>query len=132
MYVIALLTVPLCIADIRESKIPNIYLSYICAISIPYLAVFGLGDLSKLGAFLIVLIVLYLLGMGMGDVKLLAIFGTLLNSMGHDRLHVLAAMIALIATLHILCISLARRSIPNAIALAPSIWAGLLLYLATS
>jgi Flp pilus assembly protein protease CpaA len=132
MYVIALLAVPLCIADIRESKIPNIYLFYMCAISIPYLAVFGLGDLSKLGAFLIVLVVLYLLGMGMGDVKLLAILGALLISMGHDNLLVLAVMIVSLATLHILCISLARRSIPNAIALAPSIWAGLLLYLATS
>jgi Flp pilus assembly protein protease CpaA len=132
MYVIALLAVPLCIADIRESKIPNIYLFYMCAISIPYLAVFGLGDLSKLGAFLIVLVVLYLLGMGMGDVKLLAILGALLISMGHGNLLVLAVMIVSLATLHILCISLARRSIPNAIALAPSIWAGLLLYLATS
>lgn len=132
MYVIALLTVPLCIADMRERKIPNIYLFYICAISIPYLAVFGIGDAWKLGAFLLVIIFLYLLGMGMGDVKLLAILGTLLNSMGHGRLLVLAVMIVLLATLHVLCISLARRSIPNAIALAPSIWGGLLLYLATS
>jgi Na+/pantothenate symporter len=74
---------------------------------------------------------LNLLGLGMGDAKLLSIILLTLNSDGYNDLTLLAVLIILSASLHVMWRTLKNRSLPRRIPLAPSIFVGLALYLAT-
>jgi hypothetical protein len=74
---------------------------------------------------------LNLLGLGMGDAKLLSIILLTLNSDGYSDLTLLAVLIILSASLDVMWRTLKNRSLPRRIPLAPSIFVGLALYLAT-
>jgi prepilin signal peptidase PulO-like enzyme (type II secretory pathway) len=74
---------------------------------------------------------LNLLGLGMGDAKLLFIILLTLNSNVHHELTLLAVLIILIASLYVMLKTLKNRTLPRRIPLAPSIFVGLALYLAT-
>jgi Flp pilus assembly protein protease CpaA len=126
-----LMSIPICIADLKEHKIPNIYLSVMLVLSIPLLIINGLGDLTQLCVYLVALFVLHLFGMGMGDVKLLSIIGAALNSSGIYGYFSYASYILLCAALHLISLRLIKRSTPDQMPLAPSIFMGLFLYLAT-
>ena len=126
-----LVSVPICIADLKEHKIPNIYLSVMVVLLIPLLIINGLGDLTQLCVYLVALVVLHLFGMGMGDVKLLSIIGAALNSLGFYGYFSLASCILLCAALYLISLRLIKRSTPDQMPLAPSIFMGLFLYLAT-
>lgn len=130
-FALFLVSVPICIADMKEHKIPNIYLSVMLLLTIPLLIINGLGDLTQLCLFLVALVVLHLFGMGMGDVKLLFIIGVALNSLGFYGYFSYASYILLCATLHLISLRLIKRSTPDQMPLAPSIFMGLFLYLAT-
>ena len=130
-YMLILFALPISIADMKEHKIPNIYLLLMLWALTPILVLFGLGDLYQLCIFLSVITLLHVLGMGMGDFKLLSIIGLALNATGRDQLQLFILSILLCASLHLLLYALFKRSLPDRIALAPSIFVGLSLYLAT-
>jgi Flp pilus assembly protein protease CpaA len=130
-YMLILFALPISIADMKEHKIPNIYLLLMFWALTPILVLFGLGDLYQLCVFLSVITLLHVLGMGMGDFKLLSIIGLALNATGRDQLQFFTFSILLCASLHLLLYALFKRSLPDRIALAPSIFVGLSLYLAT-
>ena len=130
-FALFLVSVPICIADMKEHKIPNIYLSVMLVLLSPLLITNGLGDLTQLCVYLVALVVLHLFGMGMGDVKLLSIIGAALNSSGIYGYFSYASYILLCAALHLISLRLIKRSTPDQMPLAPSIFMGLFLYLAT-
>lgn len=123
-----LFAAPISLADIKEYKIPNIYLLSMLWALIPFLILFGLGNLYHLSIYLSVITLLHVLGMGMGDFKLLSIIGLALNAAGRDQLHYFIFSILLCASLHLLLYALFKRSLPDRIALAPSIFVALPLY----
>jgi Flp pilus assembly protein protease CpaA len=129
---LCLTSIPISLADLRDSKIPNIYLSFLATALTPVLVVNGLGPIQRLLIGVSLLVVLHLCGMGMGDVKLLTLIVVYLNSSMELSLIELFGYLVSIAALHIVAIGLKNRNLPKSIPLAPSIFLALALYLATS
>ncbi len=129
---LCLTSIPISLADLRDSKIPNIYLSFLATALTPVLVVNGLGPIQQLLIGVSLLVVLHLCGMGMGDVKLLTLVVVYLNSSMELSLLELFGYLVSIAALHIVAIGLKNRNLPKSIPLAPSIFLALALYLATS
>ena len=127
-----LLTLPISLADIRSLVIPNVYIFWLSVLCSPYILVHGLGRITVLIFTFILLALLHLVGLGMGDVKLVAIIVVYLNSRMQSNLIELAVSILLCAGCYIFLNTLSIRKIPNKVPLAPSIFVGLALYLATS
>ena len=125
IYVLALLAVPIAIADINEFKIPNIYLKVLALFCAPFLLADGLGKISNLLTVFFSLMLLHLLGIGMGDVKLLAIIAVSLNSTWNSFELGKLMLITLFASAHLVIVTLYKRSIPCKIPLAPSIFLAL-------
>jgi Flp pilus assembly protein protease CpaA len=91
----------------------------------------GLGSIPKLLASVLVLLLLHLCGMGMGDVKFLLIILITHNSDQQFSSLSFFTFVLLIATMHVLLLGLKDQSVPRKLPLAPSIGAGLALYMAT-
>jgi Flp pilus assembly protein protease CpaA len=127
-----LFALPISLADVRNLIIPNVYLLWLSVLCSPYILFNGLGRITVLIFAFTLLVLLYLVGLGMGDVKLIAIIVVYLNSRIQTNLIELAVSILLCAGCHIFLNTLRNRKIPSKAALAPSIFAGLALYLATS
>jgi Flp pilus assembly protein protease CpaA len=125
------LAIPISLADLKSFTIPNVYLVILSLLCAPYVFFNGLGQISVILAALFILLMLNVLGLGMGDVKLLSIILFTLNSDDHNELTLLAVLIILSASLHVMWRTLKNRSLPRRIPLAPSIFVGLALYLAT-
>ena len=122
IYVLAVLAVPISIADIKEFKIPNIYLKVLGLFCAPFLLADGLGRISNLLIIFVSLILLHVLGIGMGDVKLLAIIAVSLNSTLDSFELGNLMLITFFAFTHLVIVTLYKRSIPCRIPLAPSIF----------
>ena len=127
-----LFTLPISLADIRSLVIPNVYIFWLSVLCSPYLLANGLGRITVLIFTFILLALLHLVGLGMGDVKLVAIIVVYLNSRMQTNLIELAVSILLCAGCYIFLNTLRNRKIPSKVPLAPSIFVGLALYLATS
>jgi Flp pilus assembly protein protease CpaA len=127
----AVLSLPISICDLRTFKIPNIYLLLLTYCTLPALFIYGVGNLSQLSLVLLTLVVLYWAGMGMGDIKLIALISLLINLNPDSSLVDFASCVMAVSIFHTGLVALISRSIPSRIALAPSIFAGLFLYLAT-
>lgn len=125
------LAIPISLADLKSFTIPNVYLVMLSLLCAPYVFFNGLGQISVILAALFILLILNLLGLGMGDAKLLSIILLTLNSDGYSDLTLLAVLIILSASLHVMWRTLKNRSLPRRIPLAPTIFVGLALYLAT-
>jgi Flp pilus assembly protein protease CpaA len=125
------LAIPISLADLKSFTIPNVYLVILSLLCAPYVFFNGLGQISVILAALFILLMLNVLGLGMGDAKLLSIILITLNSDDHNELTLLAVLIILSASLHVMWRTLKNRSLPRRIPLAPSIFVGLALYLAT-
>ena len=123
---------PISLADLRTFTIPNVYLRWLSLLCAPFLLLHGFGPALNLIAALLILVCLYLIGLGMGDVKLLAIMSLSLNSDSKANLSFLALLILLSTISHVIFKSLRTHELPCRIPLAPSIFVGLALYLATS
>jgi Flp pilus assembly protein protease CpaA len=123
---------PISLADLRSFTIPNIYLWWLSFLCVPYLLLHGFGPVLKLVVVILILGFLYLIGLGMGDVKLLAIMSLSLNSDSQAKLSFMALLILLSANSHVIFKSLWNHQLARRIPLAPSIFVGLALYLATS
>jgi Flp pilus assembly protein protease CpaA len=125
------LAIPISLADLKSFTIPNVYLVILSLLCAPYVFFNGLGQISVVLAALFILLMLNVLGLGMGDAKLLSIILFTLNSDDRNELTLLAVLIILSASLHVMWRTLKNRSLPRRIPLAPSIFVGLALYLAT-
>jgi len=123
---------PISLADLRTFTIPNIYLGWLSLLCVPYLLLHGFGPISKLVVVALILACLYLIGLGMGDVKLMAIISLSLNSDIQSHFSYLAFLILLSASCYAIVKTLWNQELPRRIPLAPSIFVGLALYLATS
>jgi Flp pilus assembly protein protease CpaA len=123
---------PICLADIKTLTIPNVYLGWLSLICAPYLFLHGLGPMTNLVGVILILAALSFLGLGMGDVKLMTIISLLLNSEKAGDFSLLAFLILLSASSYAIVKALRNHRFPHTIPLAPSIFAGLALYLATS
>jgi len=123
--------VPISLADVKTLKIPNVYLWWLSLTCAPYLLVHGLGPITNLVFVVLILIALSFLGLGMGDVKLMVIFSLLLNSDKAGNFSLLALLILLSASCYAIVKALRNHRFPHTIPLAPSIFTGVALYLAT-
>ena len=121
-----ILALPICIADLSTSVIPNIYTKILFYLTLIHLSLFGFGQLRDVVVSLAALLLLILLGIGMGDVKLLALI-LLSHSFNAPEYIAFAFLLGL---LHIVILTGIHRAIPSKIALAPSIFIGLATYLA--
>ena len=122
---------PISLADFKSYSIPNIYLIWLSFLCAPYVLLHGLGPVSRILLAVGILAVLQLCGLGMGDVKLLAIVGLMLNSDSQTTFFHLGFCLTLCAIVYAIMETLWKGELPRKIALAPSIFAGLTLYLAT-
>ena len=91
----------------------------------------GLGPVPRILFVIAILLVLHLCGLGMGDVKLLGIVALMLNSDPRIAFFNVGFSIALCAVIYAIAQTLWNRELPRKIPLAPSIFSGLALYLAT-
>jgi Flp pilus assembly protein protease CpaA len=123
--------VPISLADIKSYSIPNIYLIWLGFLCTPYVLVHGVGPVSRILVIVVILALLQLCGLGMGDVKLLIILALMLNSDPLTSFHHCGVSLTLCAAVYAIMETLWKGKLPRKIALAPSIFAGLTLYLTT-
>jgi hypothetical protein len=107
--------------------IPNIYTKTLFYVALMHVCLFGFGPLRALLVYAAILIFLLIFGTGMGDIKLL---GLILISHTYSAIEFIAAIL-LLALVHIVVLMGIHRRIPSKIPLAPSIFVGLVTYLAT-
>jgi Flp pilus assembly protein protease CpaA len=122
-----ILALPICIADLSTFVIPNIYTKILFYLTLIHLSLFGFGPLRDVVVSLVALLLLVLIGIGMGDVKLLA--SILLTHSFNATEYI--AYVFLMGMVHIVILTVIDRAFPSKIALAPSIFIGLATYLAT-
>ena len=120
------LALPICTADLSTFVIPNIYTKILFYLALIQITLFGFGQLRNVVISLVVLLLLLLTGIGMGDVKLLALI--LLSHSFNAPEYI--AYVFLMGMVHIVILTGIHRVIPSKIALAPSIFIGLATYLA--
>ena len=125
------MAIPISLADIKSYSIPNIYLIWLSVLCMPHVLMQGLGPVPKILFVFAILAVLHLCGLGMGDVKLLAIVALMLNSDPRTIFFNLGFSIIVSAVIYAITKTLWNRQLPRKIPLAPSIFIGLALYLAT-
>mgnify|MGYP000371359987 FL=1 len=127
-----LFALPISIADIASRKIPNIYLQ-LYAYAVAVLVVFrGVPDLIFILVVLVTLLLMSAIGVGMGDCKLLGLIVLMLQLSRFQEFELLLLSIFMIALIQIVLIWLYSKVIPRTIAMAPAIFIGTTLYLATS
>ena len=127
-----LFALPISIADISSRKIPNIYLQiYAYAVAV-LVVVRGLPGAIFMLVVLTTLSLMSAVGVGMGDCKLLGLLVLMLQLSRFAEFELLLLSIFMIALIQIVLIWLYSKVIPRTIALAPAIFIGTTLYLATS
>ena len=127
-----LFALPISIADIASRKIPNIYLQ-LYAYAVAVLVVFrGVPDLIFILVVLVTLLLMSAIGVGMGDCKLLGLIVLMLQLSRFQEFELFLLTIFMVALIQILLIRLYSKAIPRTIAMAPAIFIGTTLYLATS
>ena len=127
-----LFALPISIADISTRKIPNIYIQlYAYAVAV-LVVVWGFPDLVFMLVVLAILLLMSAIGVGMGDCKLLGLIVLMLQLSRFQEFELLLLAIFTIALIEIVLIWLYSKVIPRTIAMAPAIFIGTTLYLATS
>ena len=122
------LAVPICIADLYGHVIPNIYNRILFYASCVWITFFGIGNLVHVGISLMLLAFLLLMGVGMGDIKLLTLI-LVTHNFESSRFFI---YIGLAAFVHILILLALKGTTPTRIPMAPSIFVAMATYLATS
>ncbi len=92
----------------------------------------GLGSSTLMLVFALCIVLLHQCGMGMGDSKLIFLIALLLPVVSIVQFLELLTLIFLAAAFHILCSWILSARFPATIAMAPAIFVGTGLYLATS
>jgi hypothetical protein len=117
------------ISDLATKKIPNIYLKLLVATTSMFVFISGIGPTINLIIAFIILSIFTIIGVGMGDIKLLALAFTIFNSqMGFSITRYLFVLLGC-AVVHICIDTIGRRRLTERIALAPSIFLAFALYL---
>lgn len=125
------LAFPISLADFRGYSIPNIYLWWLFALCTPQFVLYGFGPSPRILFTVVILALMHLVGLGMGDVKLLLIIFLYLNPQSDINFVTFAVYLMCTATVYAILETLWKRKLPQKIPLAPSIFAGLALYLAS-
>ena len=131
LFILSLAAIPISLADTKSFKIPNVYLWLLFLGLAPFIAVNGLGSISRLVSTFLIVLTLYLCGMGMGDVKLLCLIVLAFNSDRQFSSLIFFSYLLGVATIHVLILTLKNQMMVRKLPLAPSIFVGLALYLAT-
>jgi Flp pilus assembly protein protease CpaA len=118
------------VRDLYSQRIPNIYLKVLAVPTFLFLIVDGIGPLLNLLILFLVLVSAIFLGVGMGDVKLLALSFMIFNSQMNFSILVFLSLLFTCAFAHLLIHGLVTRQMPQRIALAPSIFLAFALYFA--
>ena len=127
-----LLALPITIADLSQRRIPNIYLQlysyYVGALLV-------INGVPSVNFFLLVFLTLGIFsfcGVGMGDCKLIALIVLMLEISTIQEFEYLLLAILLVALVEIMLRWGYSKAFPRTIAMAPAIFLGTSLYLATS
>jgi Flp pilus assembly protein protease CpaA len=131
LFILSLAAIPISLADTKSIKIPNVYLWLLFLGLAPFIAVNGLGSIARLASTFLIVLTFHLCGMGMGDVKLLCLIVLAFNSDRQFSSHIFFSYLLGVATIHGLILTLKNQMMPRKLPLAPSIFLGLALYLAT-
>ena len=124
---------PICIADWRVRKIPNIYLIFLAYVIYIQLLFFGVGSLAVQGVVCVIaLFSVIFLKIGMGDAKLLVLTVLALDLGQIYELLALVTCMYIASILQIMIIGAMNRRIPSSIPLASAIFIGTALYLGTN
>ena len=127
-----LFAIPISIADVTSRKIPNIYLQLYGYLVAVLVIVRGVPDAVFTLLVFAALLLMATIGVGMGDCKLLGLIVLMLQLSRFQEFELLLLSIFMIALIQIVLIWLFSKVIPRTIALAPAIFIGSSLYLATS
>ena len=127
-----LFAIPISIADVSSRKIPNIYLQLYGYLVAVLVIVRGVPDAVFMLLVFAALLLMATIGVGMGDCKLLGLIVLMLQLSRFQEFELLLLSIFMIALIQIVLIWLYSKVIPRTIALAPAIFIGSSLYLATS
>ncbi|NCW43250.1 MAG: hypothetical protein EBV94_03820 [Actinobacteria bacterium] len=127
-----LFALPISIADISSRKIPNIYLLFYAYLVAVLVVVRGVLNPILMLMVLAILLLMSAIGIGMGDCKLVGLIVLMLQLSSFQEFELLLLAIFMIALIQIALIWVYSKVIPRTIALAPAIFIGTSLYLATS
>lgn len=127
-----LLSLPICIADLSQRKIPNIYLQLYTYYVGALLVVKGIPAPQFIILVCLSLSIFSFFGVGMGDCKLLALIVLMLKLSDIQEFELLLLEILLAALIEIVLRWALSKVFPRTIAMAPAIFLGTSLYLATS
>ena len=126
-----LFAIPISIADLSQRKIPNIYLQLYAHYVGALLIVNGLPSASLTLAVILTLGLLSIFGVGMGDCKLLALIIVMVEISNLQEFGQLLIAILLTSLIEIMLRWGYSKVFPRTIAMAPAIFLGTSLYLAT-
>jgi len=131
LFILSLAAIPISLADTKSFKIPNVYLWLLFLGITPFIAVNGFGSIARLMSSFLIVLTLHLCGMGMGDAKLLCLIVLAFNSDRQFSSLIFFSYLLGVATIHVLILTLKNQMMVRKLPLAPSIFVGLALYLAT-
>jgi len=126
-----LFAIPISIADLSQRKIPNIYLQLYTYYVAFLLVVNGLPGALLMLVVILTLGLLSVFGVGMGDCKLLALIVLMLEISNLQEFEQLLVAILLTSLIDIMLRWGYSKVFPRTIAMAPAIFLGTSLYLAT-
>ena len=124
---------PICIADFRVRKIPNIYIIFLAYLIGVQILFSGVKSLPVQGVvFVFAMFSVIFLKIGMGDAKLLVLTVLGLDLGGIYELFALVACMYIATMVQIMIIWVINHRLPSSIPLASAIFIGTALYLGTN
>ena len=130
MVALALFSIPICIADWRYRRIPNIYIIFLAYPILIERVLFGVHSISIVAwACLFAVMAWVFLRVGMGDIKLFLLVVLALNFDGMSSLLVFLVCIYFCSLAQIALMSGINFRIPRSVPLAYAIFIGTGLYL---
>ena len=130
MIALAIFALPICIADVKYHRIPNIYLTWMFYITAIERIFIGTTSINTFFSASIVLLTLYgVSGIGMGDVKLVLLICLTLDFQVIVHFWIFICAIFACASIMVLLEFLLSGRIRREIALAPAIFMATALYL---
>lgn len=126
-----LFAIPISIADLSQRKIPNIYLQIYAYYVGAFLLVNGLPSAQFMLVVILTLGLFSIFGVGVGDCKLLALIVLMVEISNLQEFEQLLIAILLTSLIDIMLRWGYSKVFPRTIAMAPAIFLGTSLYLAT-
>ena len=127
-----LFAIPISIADLSQRKIPNIYLQIYAYYVGAFLLVNGLPSAQFMLVVILTLGLFSIFGVGVGDCKLLALIDLMVEISNLQEFEQLLIAILLTSLIDIMLRWGYSKVFPRTIAMAPAIFLGTSLYLATA